>query len=325
MKRKDQKFISKYSKDEAFEKAITSLNSSLLVNEELFYQEEALEKFSNIHVLGVPRSGTTLINQYLAMALDVGYINNLIAAFWKAPLHGVHLSKKLLGTDFSSNFDSAFGKTLAIKEPHEFGYFWSEILGFDELKEPTPEQKSKQNLVHLSNTLNNISNAFDKPVIYKSIFLGWSASSLAELMPKTLFIYVKRNWMDNALSLLQIRAKYFQNENTWASFKPNEYEQLKSMTPIEQVVGQVYFLNRSFENEMSKIKEENKIIINYEDFTSKPNELIKAVVSKSKFLDARVFENEIELPSFFEIKNKKIDGDLKEKLTNAYLKFKDND
>lgn len=325
MKRKDQKFINKFSKDQDFEKVVNSLNESLLDNERFFSKENAFENYSNIHIIGVPRSGTTLINQYLASGLDIGYINNLIAAFWKAPIHGVHLSKKLLGTDFSSNFDSAFGKTLAIQEPHEFGYFWSEILGFDELKEPTPEQMRNQNLVHLSNKLINISNAFDKPVIYKSIFLGWSASRISELMPKSLFIYIKRNWMDNALSLLKIRDKYFQNHETWASFKPAEYHHLKSMSPIEQVVGQVYFLNRSFENEMSKIKDENKIIVNYEDFTSQPQELIKAIVSKAEYLDGKVFKNNMVLPNHFDLKTKNIDTDLKEKLTCAYLKFKDNE
>lgn len=325
MKRKDQEFISKYSKSQDFEKVISSLNMALVSKEELFSQDEAKENYTNIHILGVPRSGTTLINQYLASGLDVGYINNLIAAFWKAPLHGVHLSKKLLGTNFCSSFDSAFGKTLAIKEPHEFGYFWSDILGFDDLKAPTSEQKRNQNLVHLSNQLNNISNAFDKPVIYKSIFLGWSASRVAELMPKSLFIYVKRNWMDNALSLLKIRDKYFQNHETWASFKPAEYQELKSMTPIEQVVGQVYYLNRSFEKEMSKIKAANKITINYEDFTKRPKDLTELIIYKARCLGGKVNQDETEVPAYFDLKKQQIDSELKGKLTNAYLKFKDNE
>jgi len=322
MKRKDQKFINRYSKDEAFEKVINSVNSSLLPNEDLISNNEVSENYTNIHIIGVPRSGTTLVNQYLASGLDVGYINNLIAAFWKVPLHGVHLSKKLLGTNFSSNFNSAFGKTLNIKEPHEFGYFWSDILDFKELKEPTSVESKNQDLIKLSNKLNAISNAFEKPVIYKSIFLGWSASRFANLNPKSLFIYVKRNWMDNALSLLNIRYKYFNNINAWASFKPAEYQQLKSMTPVEQVVGQVYYLNRSFESEINKIRDENKIIINYEDFTRKPNELLEHIVAKAELLDGKVYESDEDLPSYFDLKKQKIDTVLENKFKNAYTKFK---
>ena len=41
---------------------------------------ELEETMPTLHVIGVPRSGTTLMTQLLATSLDIGYINNLIAS-----------------------------------------------------------------------------------------------------------------------------------------------------------------------------------------------------------------------------------------------------
>ena len=96
--RKDQKLAEEYKKNQRFEDVLTSMNEQLSVS-----QDEILldlqEKFATIHILGAPRSGTTLVSQLIPSELPIGYINNLIAAFWKAPIYGVELSKKLISEE----------------------------------------------------------------------------------------------------------------------------------------------------------------------------------------------------------------------------------
>src|SRR5678815_1019577 len=127
--RREQQLLKEFSKDREFETYLSLLNNSLYEAERKLYKNYT-EKYPTIHVIGVPRSGTTLITQLLSSFLDIGYINNLIAAFWKAPLFGIELSKKLLGTQYLSNFSSSFGRTNNIYEPHEFGYFWNYHLSY---------------------------------------------------------------------------------------------------------------------------------------------------------------------------------------------------
>src|SRR5438105_462788 len=50
-----------------------------------------------IYLVGLPRSGTTLLSQLVSRQLEVGYINNLVARFWLRPSVGVRLSNALLG------------------------------------------------------------------------------------------------------------------------------------------------------------------------------------------------------------------------------------
>ena len=121
----------KNAKDEAF---LERLNDALAPMQESMYKELP-DRYPTVQVIGVPRSGSTLLVQAISSALDIGYIDNLIAAFWKAPLCGIALSRKLLPAKHNSSFESTFGRTADISEPHEFGYFWFSLLGYTEMRE----------------------------------------------------------------------------------------------------------------------------------------------------------------------------------------------
>ena len=75
-----QSLAAPFRKDAAEEFFLDDLNQRLAAahDQELV---ERPELFPTLHVVGPPRSGTTLLMQLLAAHLEVGYINNLIAAF----------------------------------------------------------------------------------------------------------------------------------------------------------------------------------------------------------------------------------------------------
>ena len=60
------------------------------------------------------------------------------------------------------------------------------------------------------------------------------------MLGKIVLLHLDRHPFYNVQSLLLAREKYFGNRDGWYSIKPPEYEQLANLTPIEQVVGQVY-------------------------------------------------------------------------------------
>ena len=90
--------------------AFASLNENLQQAQKQLYNT-ITEDQTSIHIIGAPRSGTTLLSQLLLSFTQVGYINNLIAAFWNAPLYGIYLSKKLLPKAYISSFTSDYGAT----------------------------------------------------------------------------------------------------------------------------------------------------------------------------------------------------------------------
>ena len=112
----------KYYKDPDQEKLILEMNRTLFETEFRQYKNEQV-RYPFLFIFGVPRSGTTISAQILANCLDIGYINNLVARFYLAPLHGLALSNSL-GIQKQFSFRSEYAATEGLADLHEFGYFW---------------------------------------------------------------------------------------------------------------------------------------------------------------------------------------------------------
>lgn len=311
-------FKGAYSKDIKSENVLELMNKALsgkhhdLVNQEI-------ENQITFHILGAPRSGTTLVNQYLISALNLGYPNNLIATFYEAPLFGIELSKKLLQGQLRSSFKSNFGRTSNINEPHEFGYFWNKHLCYKDLQGKGGEHEKEINWTELTNLINNMSFNWGQPFIFKSFLLGFHARKMFEINPKSIFIYIERDALQNANSILKYRESVFGDLEKWVSIKPLEFEELQRMSPYDQVAGQIKYLRSNYLSQLSAIPESNVIRVNYEQFCANPRMVVDEVCQKAKLLGRSLKVNETELGRMFNVTENQRDD---ESLTKeSLLKF----
>ena len=155
-----------YKKSATFEDVLNSLNKQLNKSQSELFKDN-LEDQLTVHVIGAPRSGTTLLTQLALSNIEIGYINNYIATFWNAPLYGIHLSKKLLGENYQSNLKSDFGRTLSLQEPHEFGYFWKNQLQYTDHLQQTYNTAHNIPWNDLKTILYQMCNAYGKPILFK--------------------------------------------------------------------------------------------------------------------------------------------------------------
>src|SRR5699024_4725866 len=125
--------------------------------------------------------------------------------------------------------------------------------------------------------LKNIIQAFGKPVAFKSFVMGWHASLMQQHLNKTCFVWIRRNPLDNALSLLETREKHFGSRNNWSTLKPNNYESLKGGTPYEQVAAQVYYMEQTYQEQLNKLPKSNYLILQYEEVCKNSAAALKAV------------------------------------------------
>lgn len=279
-----QKLTEKYQKATRFEDVLSSLNKQLHNSQsELFLDD--LKDQTTVHVIGAPRSGTTLLTQLALSNIEIGYINNFIATFWNAPLYGIYLSKKILGENYQSDLKSDFGRTNSIQEPHEFGYFWKHQLNYKEHLQQSYNTKHSIAWIKLKNILYQMCSAYNKPILFKSFLYGFHIREAVLQMPKTLFIYIERDLYQNAFSILKLRKKMFGDETIWASMKPHQYSFLKDENIYRQVVGQVLFLNYEYKKQMLQIPEPNKLLLSYSTLCLNTKEIIKQVHSKINNLD----------------------------------------
>ena len=266
----EHELLDAYKKDADEEQFLEWFNGILAPYEQPLYKQLDGTLHATYYVIGVPRSGTTLANQLLAHVLGVGYVNHLIASMWQAPVMGVHLSQKLLPDAEEIQFQSKFGSTNRITEPHEFGYFWSERLGYQNLMQPSPSEIENVNWTELRKVIQNMSYASGKPFLFKPLMLVWYLDELIKHCPESRFLWIDRDPLQVALSLLHMREEMTGSQTNWLSLKPSDYNSLKQCTPYEQVAGQIAHIHSALEHAWQKHRDRHIARVSYEDFCTAP-------------------------------------------------------
>lgn len=260
-----------YVKDPQAEDFFSGMNRVLQQHERDMYTDRPI-RYPFVFVFGLPRSGTTLITQLISGTLDTGFINNLMARFWLAPLHGIRLSRALLGDQRAASFQSDYARTRELADIHEFGYFWRYWLKKESFRGVTRARELENEIdwPGLRRVLAAMQNEFDRPMIFKNIFGSYHLARLNQLLEKVIFIYIKRDILDSAVSILDARRKYYDDLNTWWSYMPVEYELIKDRDYWQQIAGQVFFLSRYYDNQISQNKLNNVLTIHYRDMCANP-------------------------------------------------------
>ena len=273
----NEKRKNEYYKDPDQEKRIFEMNRALFEAEFRGYKnDEVLYPF--LFVFGVPRSGTTVSAQILANCLDVGYINNLVARFYLAPLHGLALSDSL-HIQKQSSYKSEYASTEGIADLHEFGYFWRYWLKKETVHDFTHAAESESDIdwagLHL--TLCSIQHAFSKPAVFKNMFGAYHIKKLCSLLKKVVFIYIERDDLDTAISILDARKKFYEDLNTWWSNIPPEFDRLKDLDYWQQIAGQIHYLKAFYFRQMQSVDEKHVIQLKYKDICNRPLEQLVQV------------------------------------------------
>jgi hypothetical protein len=268
------RLVGSYRLDESDEQFMERLNDALARFEEEGYAAEAEGSLPGIFVVGAPRTGTTLVVQLLASHLEIGWISNLAAAFWRAPCTGIRLHRRLLGDDLDSSFHSRAGRTDTITEPHEFGYFWRRLLGHG-LTEPEPG--SRVDWPTARRTLLHMNRAWGRPIIYKAFQLGFHITEAVAAMPRSLFVHVRRDPVDTALSILRTRVAMTGSDESWISLRPRGFEAFLDRAPAEQVAWQVLSIEKGLTRQLEQLPEANVVEIDFDELARRPGAVLARV------------------------------------------------
>ncbi len=309
-----------YRKDPQDEDFLRTLNTRLAIHESY---EPLPERYPTLHIIGVARSGTTLVNQLIARHLDVGYINHLIAALWKAPITGIRLSRKVLRDARPPSLESNFGRTSGVTHPHEFGYFWNDLLGTSELRELTSQEADSVEWDHIARVLTHMTYAFEKPVLFKSVQIGPLLDRLQSVLPKTCWIWVQRDPVDTARSILKMREQFLGDREQWASVKPLAYAKLMSRPVWEQVAGQVLATEQSIAAAVKAVNGYNVLQVRYEEICEDPVKFLEAVHSLLRKNGSKVSWTDEPLPKPLQYRHAPEDEDTA-RIRQIFRKLRDS-
>lgn len=280
-----------YKKNEKLEYLLSELNS--LLGSIIIERKTPADtpKYPILFIVGTPRSGTTILTQWLASLNLFTYPTNFMSRFHKLPYMGSLIQEMLFNKEYqyknelnieisSNNFSSDVGKTTGALEPHEFWYFWRNYFQFSDIPVSNNEFVKTADFEGFENQISLIQQFNGKPFFLKSLIMNWYIESFSKNIENALFIYIKRDPIENVKSILKIREKYTGSDETWFSFKPTEYETIKKKDKYIQVAGQVYYTNKIIEEQLAKLPESQKIEVDYETFCNNPASIYNSLREK---------------------------------------------
>ncbi len=198
-------------RSEEFESVLVRLNRALAA--EFGDDVPARRDLPTLQIVGLPRSGTTILHQLLAHTGAVGYPSNVMAMFWRTPAVGARLQRHLAGQRPTLSRTSLAGRTQEPLDPHEFGYFWRDLLGHDR-NDLTPDRPPIDPVL-AQHLLDSITSAFDQPVVHKNFLAPVHVDYLTRALERQLFVVVRRDAEEVVASLLRTRERLGVAPDAW--------------------------------------------------------------------------------------------------------------
>jgi LPS sulfotransferase NodH len=236
-------------------------------------------------IVGAPRSGSTLLFQVLTEAFDFGYLSNAHCMFSGGPSL-VERFARPLRRRASSTFTSRRGVVEGWAAPSECGRFWYRFFRRKPEYVPASAFAPRERRA-LRSALRALLGAFGRPALFKNMHCGLRLEPLADAVPEALFIFITRDVVDNAHSLLETRRDVYGDYATWWSMEPPEIDALKTLPPEQQVVQQVRSLNALIAKQLQELHRGRFITITYDQLSARPRDVVERV---AQFLAAHQAE-----------------------------------
>lgn len=258
--------------------ALYALNAALRPVEKLLIRRYASREYPVVFIVGAPRSGTTVLFQLLAYFLDVGYINNRTARFWMAPVLATAIDRRRRPGFPQFPFESSFGAAPGGDAPHEFSWFWQYWMrtkSYDHLSEA---ELAATNWKPVQRELEALSGMLRKPVVFKSInFVDYHVPWFAQLLPRSIFIWIRRDPSFVVQSILESRRKRYGSESVWWSVRPRDIGEWSARSPLEQVCHQVADIERELDRASRTLPPARFLTVRYEEIVENPRGVLDRV------------------------------------------------
>lgn len=270
-----------YRRNEQLETLLRELSDLLGPVEKTVVARYRMPVYPVVFVMGLPRSGSTLMMQWLAASGRFAYPTNLLSRFYAAPTIGARIQQLLtdprfsFGNEFADlaheiSYTSDLGKTTGALAPNEFWYLWRRFIPNTEPRKLSETEQSQVDGAGFAAQLAALEGVFGKPLALKGLILALDMPLLDRLFERVVFLHIKRDPLYNIQSLLEARERYYGHRGGWYSIKPAEYDMLCREEPIAQVAGQVALTRAAMDGDLAQIDPARRLDVEYERFCADP-------------------------------------------------------
>ena len=233
-----------------------------------------------IIVVGPPRSGTTLVAQYLINRFSVGYLNNLTSLFPRSPIAANRL---FMSADSfrRGDYRAFYGKSRKLSGANDGLYIWDRWLGPDRARVPERLLKSHS---ELSEFFGALMDFVDRPIVNKINRLNTCANLVVDELENVSFVCLHRDPLFLAQSLYLARTEILGDVN---SPYGTEHDNRHLDDPIEDVCQQVLFHEQCARKQRQILGEDRFSIVSYDSFCEAPEAFAMAIAARFPTLELR--------------------------------------
>lgn len=240
-----------------------------------FYEKSMIRKYASsnsgkkydpVFIIGLPRSGSTVLYQLITDMFDVLYFDNLVNIGRESIHFSSRLSELLFKNRPHQSYSSSYGYTQSdgLHAPSEAGPLWYRWFPKN-VSEVTPEMVSDKKKRQLKLLFNSLMNRTGKPLIIKNLYTVQRMKVLKEVFPEAKYIYIRRDPFFIAQSIyLARKANLADIDSEWWSVPYPGYESMLGLPAEKQVANQIFELEQIIRNELKDIHKDNVFEMNYE-------------------------------------------------------------
>ena len=208
-----------------------------------------------------------------------------MARFWKAPLVGAYLSHLTVPEPATPSYASNFGQTSALGEPHEFSWFWQDLLELH--THPQDEeavQKRKLDRSRIRRKVLGFNEVLRAPLVFKPLELvGFNIEQFAGFFDRSVFVFIDRSAMDMAFSIYKAKKKNEVLPNDWWGSRPPEdfVRGLEGTSLENRVAGQMHYFRELYKNKLPQLPQDKLVMTSYEELCEAPTSVLERIAAKS--------------------------------------------
>ena len=233
-----------------------------------------------VFIIGAPRSGATLLYQYLSVVLQVTYISN---AWAMLPRSGAYLfpGRTLPPADFRS----FYGNSAHIYGPHEGGPIFAQWFheGEHHFTAELPDELRQKMRTYFE----VVSTVGKQPWLIKNGRNALRLQVLKDVLPEAVYIRLHRDLLLVAQSIIEGRLKLRGDPKKSWTVKPREWNIIEPLPYPRQVARQVLHIEAQIEQDLLGIPPENVLTCDYDNFCKAPFEFARKVCEQIPFIRQR--------------------------------------
>ncbi len=286
--------------------ALTPVDMLMASSERRIYADAKPNDYPLLFVCGPPRSGTTLVAQYLINQLDVCYINNLTSLFPRSPIRANQRFGRWAGLQ-TGGYRAYYGRSQSLSGTNDGLHIWDRWLGAD--RSQAPEALVGDAEQQLPAFFSAFCEHYQQPLVNKVNRLNTCADQVAELLPNARIICLDRHPVYLAQSLYVAREEIMGDLSLpYGTCHPDR----NLDDPVDDVCRQVEYFQSLAKAQQAAIGAERFSIVSYDQFCENPAALLETVVASDDRFVAR--ENDEAAPESFRVSSRcKIDPQIFER------------